>query len=924
MEKFLALNASAGSGKTYALTLRYISLLFLNINPNTILTLTFTNKAASEMSDRILKTLLALGDDLDILNEISNQTGKSIDKILLDKSTIIDMFLSSEIFIITLDTFINKILREFSGYIDINDDFKIDNDDYDLMLYKFLLSLDPKDFDNLINFSHTNDKKLNSIIDLFLILDDKNYDYKYINFSEDILCALTNDIISDALKIKEFILGSDLSNSAINAVDFNDILSLLEKGKTWLIKTRLGDYSYFKKAKIDDNIETLFNQLKMNLSFYFKYKEINILNNLFVIFNNFRSFRYQYKKEKNSLQFNDVTNLAYMLLQKYIDKDFLSFRLDATFNHILIDEFQDTSVIQYKILEPLIDEILSGQSDDLKLKTFFYVGDVKQSIYRFRGGKKELFNYVANKFNENIKVKILDKNFRSSRHIVSFVNGIFTNQNEYEYYHQKVNSKIDGYVETLEINIDTTDITKDKFEFLKFKLEDLLEKGINPNSIAILTYTNNDVLEIYDYLKDNFKDLKIVTDMTSKLINQKYIKAIVNLIKYIYFKNDIYKANFNSIMGYGIENDISFDFCDCDLDVMSLVKNISTHYEILEDNVLKFIESLSQYEDIVDFIYDIDKNDTTIINKENDGLQILTIFKSKGLEFDTVLLLDRMKNKNTDKSTLLFSYNNIALEKIYYKDKLREDFDLNYKNAVSEEKKHSLNDELNVLYVALTRARYNLIIFSKPKQSVFDILDSFNSKFKIGELYFGNNEKKDITCENNTIEYKTINLGKQELEKNGELEESDDLKARYFGLATHYCLEMMIKFDLNSLQSALSMTINKYDHILTKDDFAQIEQKINLLINDKRFTCILNNSEYKKEQSLIYNNELKIIDLLLKKEDYYVVIDYKTTTNNEPNHIEQVKNYMKYIKDITLCNTLGYLVYLRQNRIEIVEVSNEI
>lgn len=912
MKQFLALKASAGSGKTYALTLRYISLLFLDTNPNTILTLTFTNKAASEMSERIFKTLLGLGKDKNILEEIANQTNLETLDILNKKEKVIERFLSDELFIITLDKFINKILREFAGYLDISDDFKIENDDYDLMLYKFLLSLDMKAFEDLINFSHTNDKKLNAIIELFESLDDKNQDFTLIEFSDEIMNIIKNEIMKSAFLIKSFVLDSNLSQSAMNAVDFDDIDSLLDCGKTWLGKENLGEYSYFKKAKAISSYDSELQSIKSNLSLYFQYKEISILNGLFTIYNHFKEFRYRYKKEKNSLQFNDITNLVYLLFQKFIDKDFLYFRLDAKYEHILIDEFQDTSIMQYKILEPLIEEILAGGS---QYKTFFYVGDTKQSIYRFRGGKKELFDYVLTKFEDTVDLQVLDTNYRSSHSIVDFVNNIFLNVGNYEYYKQNVHSQTVGFVEVLNIEPESNE----KFGFLKEKLEVLFNLGVNPNNIAILTYTNSDVLDVYEYLKNCFPEIKIVTDMTSKLIYQKNVKAIINLLKYYYFKFDIYKANFNAIMGYEVLEKIALELDIKQYDLISLVKTIASYYNLLEENIFKFIEGLAQYNDIVDFIYDVDKDDTTMVNSENKGLQILTIFKSKGLEFDTVLLLDRMKNKNTDKSPLLFSYEDISLNKIYYKEKIREEFDSKYQEAIEKEKRQQRDDELNVLYVALTRAENNLIVFKKQKQSAYDILEYSIDGYVNGEIFIEPSNTYEIDLKEKAI-YQPLPLGYQDVNKTEKSQNSDDLKSRYFGIATHYCLEMMKTFDEKSLHFGINCSKNKYSNILNLEDFLDIENRIKNLIKNSDFINLIKDRNYTKEQPLIYGDELKIIDLFIKRDEEYIVVDYKTTHEKLESHKIQVKNYMKYIKAITNCSTTGYLVYLQNEETTIEKV----
>ena len=239
MKQFLALKASAGSGKTFALTVRYISLLLLEVNPTSILTLTFTNKAALEMSGRIYSTLLNLGDDKNIIEAITIQTSLSESEILSKKQNILKTFIESELSIYTLDKFINKILREFSGYIDISDDFTIDNDDEDLMLYNFLISLDSKQFDLLINFSYKHEKKLSTITQLFKVIDEKNEELTIDEFDVIVLNNFEANILRSAQKIKDHILNSNASASAKKAVEFNTITELLEKGKTWLLNDTL-------------------------------------------------------------------------------------------------------------------------------------------------------------------------------------------------------------------------------------------------------------------------------------------------------------------------------------------------------------------------------------------------------------------------------------------------------------------------------------------------------------------------------------------------------------------------------------------------------------------------------------------------------------------------------------------------------------
>ncbi|VAY87987.1 UvrD/REP helicase [hydrothermal vent metagenome] len=914
LKKYLACKAGAGSGKTFALTIRYISLLLLDVNPKEILTLTFTNKAVASMNNKISTTIFTLGDDDIIIDAISKQTNLTKKQIIDKKNTIIGKFTSTTPSIYTIDKFVNKILRQFSGYANINDDFNIETNNEELLLYKFLLSLDKNNFDTLIDFAFIQNKKLHSIMELFNTLNNKNEQYPTISSLNIDLEVITSKILDDAKQIKVFIDSSSLSNSAKNSVDFNDITSLFEKGKTWLSKNNLNEFSYFKKAAMPDKIKAAFDRMKLNISYYYKAQENITLNNLFNIFNNFKKFRSQYNKNKNSLEFNDITNIVYELLSKHIDKDFLYFRLDSHYTNILIDEFQDTSILQYKILEPLVIEIMSGDSD--KLKTFFYVGDTKQSIYRFRGGMKELFDAVVDQFSKKIEVEILDTNFRSSKNIVNFVNKNFNSLPNYEYYSQKVKSNTDGLVQVIDF-----EITEDEpYTQISNKISDLINQGIDINNIAILTYTNLDVLDIYFYLKSIFPKLKITTEITSKLVQEQNVQAIINTIKYLYFKEDIYLANFNALTGEDFFKTWTKDIPFININMGKLIKDIAYNFNIMNDNVIKFIELANSYNNIIDFIYDIDIIDASRVFSDQNGIQILTIFKSKGLEFESVIVLDRIRKKNHDKSSLLFEYNSTNLKHIYLKNKNRESFDKDYKNAIDKEKKLYIDDELNTLYVALTRAKNNMFIFKKNKNSVFDLLGDNCSIQDIGEL----NTKNNTTNHDKRIvklDYEPLYLGQQNKKVKNNLVDNYNTRQRYFGIATHYCLEMISDFNIASLDKSIKITKNKFSFILKDECFDDIYNRIQRLIENKIFQNIISGAELFKEQALMFEKKVKILDLLVKKNDHYLICDYKTTVSINDEHKEQVSFYKKAVLNITQSNHIeSFIIYLNKNDINIISV----
>ncbi len=910
MKQYLALKASAGSGKTFALTVRYITLLLMNARPKEILTLTFTNKAANEMSERIYHTLLHLGDDEAYLEEISKESGFPKERIISKKEFLLNEYTNSSLSIFTIDRFVNKILREFCGYIGLSDDFEIKEDNIEFLSAKFLESLDEKNFDKLIDFSLYEKKKYSSFFDIFKNLLEKNEEFIPLNIDADLISVQKNEVLKEAFKIKEMILNCDVASpSAKKAVNFENFEQLL--GKTWLSKNSLMEYSYFKKCS-NDILENYFRKLKKKLTIYYKIRGGYSLSRIFELYELYKSYKFNYNRAKNHLHFNDISNLTYSLLNNKIDRDFLYFRLDSKFSHILIDEFQDTSLMQYKILKPLIEEILSGSSEEFK--SFFYVGDTKQSIYRFRGGKRELFDYVL-KTNPLIEVKNLNTNYRSCKAIIDYVNSKFSNLNSYDYFDQFA-IKEGGFVEVFE---DEKLLEEEKFSNIAKQISNLMQNGVNSNDIAILTYTNEDVLNIYSYLRKMFPSLKITTEMTSKLINQENVKAVINIVKYLYFKEDIYKENANAIIGKKPNSDLNLDINIEKLSIQELIYKLAKKINVLDDNVVKLVELSSSYKNIVNFVYEIDFLDASIQNSEQLGLQILTIFKSKGLEFHTVLLLDRLKKKNADRSSLLFEYDEISLKNIYYKISGLENYNDDYKNALEKEKKLEFEDELNILYVAMTRAKNNMLIFKKPEKSVFDLLDL--KVEKIGEIVRSDNKSKNYE-KLEKIVYSPLALGSQDKPiSKDDMDEEYSLHSKYFGIATHYCLEMTNSFDEESLKNTMNLVRNRYSSYLNEKDFKNIENRVLKLFENEFFSKITKNASFDKELSLIYKNELKIIDLLVQKDKKFYIFDYKTTKDELQEHIYQVNYYKKAIKKILASDEVySYIIYLKEDKTIVKEV----
>ena len=900
-EPFLSLEASAGSGKTYALSVRYISLLFLGASPNKILTLTFTNKAANEMKNRINEVLRDL-ERRSELDEICRQTFLSKEEILSRKPTILKRFLKDELLISTIDSFFAKIVRKFSLYAGLLPDFAIEEDRIWEKIIKRFVTLCKKEgkFDSLISISLVQNRRLGDIFELLESFYEKEGEarLKSLKSTPD-----RKPVFRKLSKIRELLEKNGAPQKLIDSFFVNEPFELLKKG--YIKKENLAYWQY--KKYVDDDINDTFQELKEELLKFVLAMEKHLFSELAQLFVIYKKAVRSINKEYSALSFLDVTNVLFELLQDEIKKDFLYFRLDSKIEHILIDEFQDTNIVQYKILEPLFEEVVSGYGVN-EFKSLFIVGDIKQSIYRFRGGAKELFGYVRDRF--NLKKEVLDTNYRSSKTVVGFVNKIFEDKIE-GYARQKANSEREGYLDVV--------FRDDLVESVLEKVEELLKKGIRKSDIALLVHKNSDANLLQTQIESRL-GIKAQTSANIRLLETYAVAAIIDFLKYVYFQDELYSANFLSFLGINPVEKLDIGWFDLDWDLPKMVKEIVDRYKISSDDldILSFIEVVSRYSDIESFLFDVENIKANSKNQESEGIKILTIHKSKGLEFPFVIVVDRLGEKNNKKSTLLYEYDGIVLQNIYQRVSGREYIDEAYKRAREKEERLEYEDMLNMHYVAFSRAKEALVIILKSKSSAMDYLGLKEEKRGKITPYKEEEKKKENVEQSIEIELKPFGL-QDGIDRKKESIKSDFYSIN-FGLALHYCLEMMKSFDKDSLENAFTCVINRYGHILDGESLQDIYQRVQRVTDSKEFISMVEGSKLYKEQPLNYNSQRYQIDLLLEKEDSFLIVDYKSSSEVYESHIVQVELYKNALKNISDKNVEACLVYLRKDTAEIVRV----
>ncbi|MCB4753433.1 MAG: RecB-like helicase [Sulfurovum sp.] len=576
-------------------------------------------------------------------------------------------------------------------------------------------------------------------------------------------------------------------------------------------------------------------------------------------------------------------------------------------NIYLLDEFQDTSALQFLLLKPLIDEIFAGFGQS-EFKSFFYVGDTKQSLYRFRGGAEELFDKVAQRY--GVKIEQMDTNYRSSKAVVEQVNHWFKDTMK-DYVPQKNREDAsEGYVEVLE--------SEELIDEAVKQAKRLLELGINVDDIAFLVSTNKDGQTLQEACQH--EEIKTLLKTSSSLKNMPKIAALVAMTEYLFFGEKIDAQAMLFRVGKKLE-DIDTSWFSAFMSPLQVIDRLVREFGYFDDdlNILKLLEFASSFSDIPSFVEEFRGSSIAVASNTVHGAKIMTIHGSKGLEFKHVILLDKLTRKNADKSTLLYDYDeNLYIDKILYRIKGRENFDDDYTQIIEERKASSAKDSMNVLYVALTRAVEGMIIIRKPKDSIFDEIGIV--PMKVGEC------KTQGTKGKTQVEKKRAPVvlsyyGKQEVPEVSEEDEERDMTAILFGTALHYGLEMLGNFEKRYVSTAMTSVRNRYGKLLGKEALVQIEHRIMLLVEDIFFRNLLEGATFRKEQPLLFEAKMKQIDLLLEYDDHNLVIDYKSSRKYHLEHQNQVRYYCKAVEKITEKHTEGMIVYLLEDQVDLINLS---
>ncbi|MCQ2983436.1 RecB-like helicase, partial [Helicobacter pylori] len=846
-----------------------------------------------------------------ILKELEEKYRLNPDLVRNNAPKIYQRFLNAEIRISTIDAFFQSILRKFCWFVGLSANFEVNEDTkahQQQLNESFLSALNGGQLEELSVFiaqclSH-NSYTSDSILERLRFLKNKLYLFdsneKELAFDEEGFLEKLRSLNKQIQSVET------ASNEAKKAIKCDDFRGFLNSSLTWLKKK--SEYRDFKKLKNEiPTLESECEEIENDLKRYYEAKEI-------ALFKKFPKFIQLYDKATSKIQaldFDAIKDKVHALLKGYeeVPAEFFYFRLDSRIAHILIDEFQDTSLNDYKILAPFIDEIKAGIGQAKWNRSVFFVGDVKQSIYAFRGSFSSLFESVSKDFyHDNLQF-----NHRSSPLIINYVNTIFKKayQNSpTDYLDQKYpkasNNKHarDGYVK-VSLVADGRELL---LEQILQEAKNLLEHRIEPKDITILCATNDDALEIKNYLQENLSAIRPSTESSAKLSQFVESKIIKNALKYALAEEPykpFYKHSVLKLAGYLHDDAIALPgFNPKKESVAGFVWKVMELFELYGERAQICLELAVGCEDADGFLEKLEAK--SIASSHSKGAQVMTIHKSKGMQFPYVIVCERLGKPNSSHSNqFLEEYNGAELLRLYYRMKNREVVDKDYARALDKEKAAKENEEINVYYVAFTRAELGLVVVAKDKGQKKDQKESKNKgmreKLDLAPLEEGtiapviSSQKEPLIA---SVVIKPHAYGEQvqeiEEEPDSDYEKNNDQEAINFGIALHKGLEYQYAYNIPK-KSVLEYL--NYHHGFYGLDYQALEESLELFENDIEIQALFKNLALKGEAAFLFEGVVSRIDVLLwdKGQNLYV-LDYKSSQNYQQSHKAQVSHYAAFLQ----------------------------
>ncbi|WP_336161374.1 UvrD-helicase domain-containing protein [Fusobacterium polymorphum] len=1034
--KNLVLKASAGTGKTYRLSLEYIIALCKKgdieaIDYKNILVMTFTRKATAEIKEGILNKFsefmeiyeISKNSELPIIEAILNskliddkkknnylnliESIKNIEPNLVIDNNLLENLskVHKEIIknkeklkIYTIDAFFNIIFKNIvTNLMKIKSYTMLDEEDNSIYYKKVLENIfnNEKLFNDFKNFfTENSEKNIDNYISIIqrlissrwkyiLSLNDnsslaKKEKFNITKSSIEILREIFSYIENDCKKDLDDVLKTDYKKYIGKTEEtqkeflFKDFKLLFKGGTTGLIyngnklkKASDAEYKEYINARHEELREILSKEIFNEVLIPYEEKIFELSSE---IYNLYDSFKIRDKK----FTFSDIAIYTYMAIFNKNNAlrdengltDIFFETLDMNIEAIFIDEFQDTSILQWKILYEFTK----------KAKTVICVGDEKQSIYGWRDGEKRLFENLETIL--EAKKDSLGKSYRSDRNIVSYCNQFFKTIEKIEDWKfpiSEVNSKNDGYVKAICIK-DLRDKVEDEEQKKELNINTILLQELKKfepyDNVAIIARTNAELSEIANLLED--EKIPYILNNEKNISEYSGIFECFELLKYLVYENELALFNFISsplsnfgtaeieillknkkelfsYINFSQDNDFinSLDkkiirFLEKIVFLKKNYKNFTVQdliFEIIKKfqfidyfnkdnevkNIYDFYLLTNYYSSILELLNDYKENKLSLsdTNSEKKGVELVTIHKSKGLEFKTTFVLKNSKKSKADDIDFLFEMNDKYDETVFslfckkgYKSILQTCF----KEQIENYDKKIKEEEINNFYVALTRPKNNLIVIYEDRLFEENPLNESNIDdffaCELGEISL--NEKISKTENENIIEENLENdlLNSQpyfissiyENEEESEKIEINDSKflleteeKRMIGILVHYFFENLKYGTDEEVEFSKTLCYKKYLSYFGEEKLNKILSKENIgmfLTKDKEIFS--KKWDYIYSEYILYDYEEKKeyrIDRLMIKNNgdgtgEIYIVDFKTGGKNE----SQLKTYKEVLK----------------------------
>lgn len=1067
--------ASAGSGKTFRLAIEYIKLLFEDPHAyEGILAVTFTNKATEEMKMRILSTLYGLWkrlkDSDDYMQRLMEETGLSEDAISQKSESALRLLLHNYHYfkVQTIDTFFQSVLRNLARELQLSANLRVGLNTSEVV---------DEAVDEIID-QLANDTELKRIVMTYIeesLSDDKQWNiigniksfgntifteiykqhhdemdkvFSQQDFFDNFKQKMLNIKKKHSEKYKK--IGKDtLEMILANGFSYSDFqyntsgplayFVKLEKGLFYdeaeLLKKRVVDGMEDEKkwcGKTSPRKDEIYSFVRENIlpvihsTEITRHTDAREFKSAIETLRHLNDVRMLKRIEDTARNLNDTTQRFMLsdtqsLLHEIIgddDSPFIFEKIGTYLKHVMIDEFQDTSKVQWANFKVLLLDCMSQGLRNL------VVGDVKQSIYRFRNGDWRLLNDIDTEFSSSqLEFPPMNTNWRSSRNVIAFNNSFFeilsnlevkdvsrlspekatSLKKAYEDVKQEIPGKADpdGLVNITMLPSQEKDTMQ---EHTLEIIQSLMDRGISQNKIAILLRKAKDIPAMAEYIEKesiaNGTPVKIVSSEAFRLDASSCVRIIINAMTVLAhpenrmalaslvsdFQTTIHSAEniattiftqqkelkewlpaaFNE-QRYALSTMSLNDMAEALIRIFSIdeVEAEGTYVTTLFDYIHRHCtEQMPTLEDFLDS-WESDYRGKTIETSDVDGVRILTIHKSKGLQFDNVIIpYCNWKGNPPGQNTIWATpknapFNELPLVPVGYSSEKSLEGSIYEEDGYTEYIQNAV-DNLNLIYVGMTRAESSLFILGERNtksytrsKAICEAIDLLPSSINGVEVIIENKENEELPLvltygrlpqndedpENKrrkdeekhknvfTPLIEPVNIGISSLPVRAEfrqsnesrrfaddaLDEKDNNRWIRLGTIMHQVFSSIRTLDdVEPVLQHMEFEGALYDTELTREE---VIDTLKDKFKDKQVMSWFSGGwTIYNECDIISPTEEKRPDRVITNGKETIVIDFKFGKENAA-YRKQVRDYMELLSDMNMPDVKGFIWYVSLNKI---------